>query len=40
MYGVKLLDRMYTEKLFIFYMIEKFEIRTCDSYNLRSHQKE
>lgn len=27
MYGVKLLDRMYTEKLFIFYMIEKFEIK-------------
>lgn len=28
MYGVKPLDRMYTEKLFIFYMIEKFQIKT------------
>lgn len=27
MYGVKMLDRMYTEKLFIFYVTEKFQIK-------------
>lgn len=27
MYGVKLLDRIYTEKLFLIYMIEKSEIK-------------
>lgn len=27
MYGVKLLDWIYTEKLFLIYMIEKFEIK-------------
>lgn len=27
MYGVKLLEGMYTEKLLIFYMIEKIQIK-------------